>query len=82
MSCFTTFWTEVTKGRREGDSNWELDVIANSMKLIGNSGYGSLIISVEIFLLQFISILKKTLTAKSVYVVYELKMFIINALVS
>ena len=43
--CFKSFGDEVTKTRREGDSNSDLDVIA--MKLIGNSGYGSLIMDVE-----------------------------------
>ena len=46
-SCFKSFGDEVTSARREGDSNSSLDVIANTMTLIGNTGYGSLIMDVE-----------------------------------
>ena len=49
LKCFASFCNEVTQARREGDSNSGLDVIANTMKLIGNSGYGSLIMAVEKF---------------------------------
>ena len=46
-ACFQKFCNEVSDARREGDINTASDVIANTMKLIGNSGYGSLIMDVE-----------------------------------
>ena len=39
-----SFMNDVTKARRHGDANTNLDVIASTMKLISNSGYGSLIL--------------------------------------
>ncbi len=41
--CFKTFVDDVSKARREGDISPDLSIIADTMKLIGNSGYGSLI---------------------------------------
>ncbi|KAJ8298575.1 hypothetical protein KUTeg_022635 [Tegillarca granosa] len=42
-ACFSKFVKEVSEARREGDKNPDTAIIADSMKLIGNSGYGSLI---------------------------------------
>ncbi len=41
--CFKTFVDEVSDARRDGDASKDLGIIADTMKLIGNSGYGSLI---------------------------------------
>ncbi len=43
QSCFKGFVEEVSKARRAGDASPDLSIIADTMKLIGNSGYGSLI---------------------------------------
>ncbi len=43
QKCFETFVQEVSDVRREGDTMPEKAIIADTMKLIGNSGYGSLI---------------------------------------
>ena len=41
--CFQEFVREVSDARRQGDINPETAIIADMMKVIGNSGYGSLI---------------------------------------
>ena len=41
--CFQEFVREVSDARRQGDINPETAIIADTMKVIGNSGYGSLI---------------------------------------
>lgn len=43
QACFQKFVTDVTEARRAGDARPEMEIIVNTMKLIGNSGYGSLI---------------------------------------
>jgi hypothetical protein len=40
---FRQFVQQVTEARRQGDRDSKLDILSNTMKLIGNSGYGSLI---------------------------------------
>ena len=47
QKCFKGFMDEVTKARRLGDLDKDLHVLASTMKLIGNSGYGSLIMDKE-----------------------------------
>jgi hypothetical protein len=42
-ACFRDFMEEVSDARREGDVSTDKAIIADTMKLIGNSGYGSLI---------------------------------------
>ena len=46
-SCFKTFEEEVTLARRLGDDDPGKMIIADTMKLIGNSAYGSLIMDKE-----------------------------------
>ena len=41
--CFKNFVNDVTEARRAGDARPEMGIIGDTMKLIGNSGYGSLI---------------------------------------
>ena len=41
--CFKDFVEEVSDARRQGDVNPDTAIIAETMKIIGNSGYGSLI---------------------------------------
>ena len=43
QACFKSFVNDVTDARRAGDARPEMEIIGNTMKLIGNSGYGSLI---------------------------------------
>ncbi len=43
QKCFESFVQEVSDARRAGDTIPEKAIIADTMKLIGNSGYGSLI---------------------------------------
>ena len=38
--CFRLFGEEVSQARRDGDRDSNLEVIANTMKLLGNCGYG------------------------------------------
>ena len=45
--CFGDFEKEVTKCRRMGDKDSSKTIIADTMKLIGNSAYGSLIMDKE-----------------------------------
>ncbi|KAK3108402.1 hypothetical protein FSP39_007266 [Pinctada imbricata] len=42
-ACFKQFVNDVTEARRAGDARPERGIIGDTMKLIGNSGYGSLI---------------------------------------
>ena len=41
--CFRGFVQEVSDARRHGDKNPDTAIIADTMKVIGNSGYGSMI---------------------------------------
>lgn len=41
--CFKPFMNEVTDARRKGNADSSLDALASTMKLVGNSGFGSLI---------------------------------------
>lgn len=43
QSCFSNFVQEVSNARRDGDVHPDKSIIADTMKLIANSGYGSLI---------------------------------------
>ena len=45
--CFKKFVSEVSDARREGDRDVNQAIIADTMKLIGNSAYGSLIMDKE-----------------------------------
>jgi hypothetical protein len=45
--CFTAFVNDVSQSRRMGDTHANCEVLANTMKLIGNSGYGSLLMDKE-----------------------------------
>ena len=45
--CFKNFVNEVSDARRAGDTSPDQAIIADTMKLIGNSGYGSLIMDKE-----------------------------------
>ena len=45
--CFRKFVQEVSDARRAGDGEEDQKIIADTMKLIGNSGYGSLIMDKE-----------------------------------
>ena len=49
VACFRSFVDDVTQARRDGDIDLELKVIADTMKLIGNSSYGSVIMAKEKF---------------------------------
>ena len=46
-ACFKDFKQEVSEARREGDADESKNIIADTMKLIGNSAYGSLIMDKE-----------------------------------
>ena len=41
--CFKKFGEEVSKARRNGDADPEQTIIADMMKLLGNSAYGTTI---------------------------------------
>ena len=41
--CFKDFVQEVSDARRQGDVNPDTAIIAETMRVVGNSGYGSLI---------------------------------------
>ena len=43
LACFKSFVNDVTEARRAGDERPEMEIIGATMKLIGNSGYGSVI---------------------------------------
>jgi hypothetical protein len=45
--CFASFMEEVSDARRCGDSDPRFEIFANTMKLIGNSTYGSMIMTKE-----------------------------------
>jgi G:T-mismatch repair DNA endonuclease (very short patch repair protein) len=45
--CFSKFVEDVTQSRRLGDRNSDCEVLGNTMKLIGNSAYGSLLMDKE-----------------------------------
>ena len=45
--CFEAFTKEVTECRRMGDKDPDCEVLASTMKLIGNSAYGSLLMDKE-----------------------------------
>ena len=45
--CFDQFTEKVSDARRQGDIDPYTSVIADTMKLMGNSGYGSLIMNKE-----------------------------------
>ena len=45
--CFEQFTREVTECRRMGDRDPDCEVLASTMKLIGNSAYGSLLMDKE-----------------------------------
>ena len=47
QACFRDFVKQVSDARRLGDTNQSCAVIADTMKLIGNSAYGSLIMNQE-----------------------------------
>ena len=47
QQCFKDFQDEVSTARRFGDSDPSKSIIADTMKLIGNSAYGSLIMDKE-----------------------------------
>ena len=42
-NCFKKFGEEVSQARRDGDADPEQSIIADTMKLLGNSGYGKTI---------------------------------------
>ena len=46
-ACFKDFQGEITDARRTGDIDCSKSIIADTMKLIGNSAYGSLIMDKE-----------------------------------
>ena len=46
-ACFVSFTEAVTKARREGDNDSQQTVLADTMKLIGNSAYGGIIMQKE-----------------------------------
>ena len=45
--CFQKFVEEVSNARRHGDIDPDAAIIADTMKVIGNEGYGSLIMNNE-----------------------------------
>ena len=47
IPCFRRFGDAVSKARREGDVHRDRTIIADSMKLLGNSGYGKTITNVD-----------------------------------
>ena len=47
MSCFKQFHDKVSDARRAGDVHEDQSIIADTMKLIGNSGFGSMIMDQE-----------------------------------
>ena len=46
-ACFKNFQDKVSNARRQGDADPSTSIIADTMKLLGNSGYGSLIMNKE-----------------------------------
>ena len=47
IPCFRRFGDAVSKARREGDVHQDKTIIADTMKLLGNSGYGKTITNVD-----------------------------------
>ena len=47
INCFQDFGDQVSNARREGDLDPDKAILANLMKLIGNSGYGKTITNIE-----------------------------------
>ena len=47
IPCFRRFGDAVSKARREGDVHRDRTIIADTMKLLGNSGYGKTITNVD-----------------------------------
>ena len=47
IPCFRRFGDAVSKARREGDVHRDKTIIADTMKLLGNSGYGKTITNVD-----------------------------------
>ena len=47
IPCFRQFGDAVSKARREGDIHRDRTIIADTMKLLGNSGYGKTITNVD-----------------------------------
>jgi hypothetical protein len=47
LKCFKSFVEDVAKARRDGDKDQSMSIIADTMKLIGNSAYGSSIMNKE-----------------------------------
>ena len=47
MSCFKQFHDKVSDARRAGDVHEDQSIIADTMKLIGNSGFGSMTMDQE-----------------------------------
>ena len=47
QKCFTNFVSKVSNARRAGDKDKTMAIIAETMKLIGNSAYGSTIMNKE-----------------------------------
>ena len=47
-ACFHQFGENVSQGRRNGDSDPDQAIIADTMKLLGNSGYGKTITNKDI----------------------------------
>ena len=47
IPCFRQFGNAVSKARREGDVHQDKTIIADTMKLLGNSGYGKTITNVD-----------------------------------
>ena len=47
IPCFRLFGDAVSKARREGDVHRDRTIIADTMKLLGNSGYGKTITNVD-----------------------------------
>ncbi len=45
--CFKGFVEQVSKARRDGDADPDQAIVAETMKLLGNSGYGSVLLDKE-----------------------------------
>ena len=46
-ACFKQFTQTVSNARRQGDANPDMAIITDTMKLLGNSGYSSLLLDKE-----------------------------------
>ena len=59
-ACFKDFVKEISDARREGDRDPDTAIIADTMKLLGNSSYGSMVMNKEKFSeIKYTSSLKK-----------------------